>query len=198
MINSMSKILVVDIETDNINTTKGSIIEIGIVEIDPHLLEISGIPTGFIINEGNIIDRNAWIFSHSTLQPEDIEQGIPLDDSLKFILNLIFEFHWVTAYNQQFDFNWLISRGIKIPNRTFDPMIILTDIMKLPHFFYDHKYPKVEEAYKFLFDEKIEEPHRALGDAIIEAKIIIKLLEKYISYDKQNPTLMFQKYLKNP
>jgi inhibitor of KinA sporulation pathway (predicted exonuclease) len=54
-------------------------------------------------------------------------------------------------------------------------MKVLTPIMELPHWYYDMKWPSVQEAFDFLYpNNTYTEKHRALDDAKHEAKIVYK------------------------
>lgn len=171
-----NKLYITDIETDNLDFKKGSIVEIGIVQLDLKTKEILPMFSS-IVREPKRINKEAWIFKNSDLTYYEVKTASPLF-LLKKVIQQIFYLGYNTGYNYNFDFTYLEAKGFIIPNRWFDPMKILTPIMQLPHEYYGFKYPKVEEAYQFLFGCFIKEPHRALQDAIIEAKIIKKILEK--------------------
>jgi DNA polymerase III epsilon subunit-like protein len=80
----------------------------------------------------------------------------------------------VTAYNNAFDFGFLESRGFNFPKKLGCPMLLSTNICKIPHSRGSgFKWPNVEEAYKF-FTGKTDfiEKHRGADDALHEAEII--------------------------
>lgn len=163
-------ILVIDIETDHIDCNVGSIVEIGICSLNLITGEIIEVFSS-VVKDNKMVNYSGWIFKNSTLTKELVKTGIPIM-YLCPLLQSLFDKHYLTAYNHKFDFEWLESRGLKIRNVFVDPMVVLTNIMKLPHSRYKYKFPKVTEAYKFLFDKDLDEKHRALSDAYNEAEII--------------------------
>jgi len=169
-------VYVIDIETDHLEPDCGSIVEIGIVSLN---LESGKIIPMFnsVVRERGYIYKQGWIFENSSLLYEEVRNAPRLNNYYNRLQRL-FSKAFFTAFNQKFDFEWLESRDFEFPFKWLDPMLILTPIMKLPHHYYTNKYPSVEEAYFFLFEEKIKEPHRALEDATIEARIIRKMIEK--------------------
>ena len=163
-------IYVVDIETDHLDCDVGSIVEIGIVLFSLDTKKIYCVFSS-LIQEGKSINPDAWIFKNSSLKYEEVSKAKFLSE-IFYVLQEIFSQGVFTSFNQKFDFAWLESRGFKIGNIFYDPMVVLTPIMKLSHVYYGFKFPSVEEAYYFLFHEYVREDHRALSDAFIEAKIV--------------------------
>jgi DNA polymerase-3 subunit epsilon len=81
-----------------------------------------------------------------------------------------------TAFNRKFDFDFLQSRGIQIPQKLPCPMLLATNVCKLPGKFGNYKWPKVEEAYKHFYpDSEYREIHRGADDAMHEADIVLAL-----------------------
>jgi DNA polymerase-3 subunit epsilon len=84
----------------------------------------------------------------------------------------------ITAFNNRFDFSFLESRGIEFPKKLACPMLLLTEIMKLPknNGYSGYKWPSVEEAFKYFFPEtQYIEKHRGADDAKHEAMIVYEL-----------------------
>lgn len=170
------KIAVMDIETTDLDIRKGSICEIGIVLLD---LENGNIETIFnnICREDNIeITPNSWVFKNSSLTYTNVIESLSFE-YYKKELQEIFNIYHTTSYSN-FDFKFMKSRGLLFPKLFWDPMKKLTLIMKLPYNAYKYHYPSVVEAYEYFFNESINEEHRAIDDAIIEAKIIYKLYKQ--------------------
>lgn len=169
-------IYIIDIETDGLSYQTRSIVEIGIVQLNLDTEESYPIFDS-ITKEDKDIDSNAWIFINSNLKYKEVCKAEKLD-SFKEPLQKLFLKGSFTAFNQKFDFNWLESRKFRIPNKFEDPMLTLTPIMRLPHPYYNIKYPSVTEAYYFLFNKVIIEPHRAIEDAYIETEIILEMYKR--------------------
>jgi len=170
------EIIVLDIEATGKNP-KDMIVEIGLVKLD---LDNGNIESIFdkVVKEDRPFKPDSWIFENSTLTPEMVKKAKLLKE-FKSELQQIFNKFPVTCFCHKYDFSFLEykDRGFKIDNKFWDPMIKLTPIMKLPPFKYgNYKWPKVQEAYNYLFpSENYIEKHRALDDALHEAKIIYKL-----------------------
>ncbi len=85
-----------------------------------------------------------------------------------------------TAFNKQFDFGFLKSRGLLIKEL---PCIMLsaTSLVNLPPNpgYTTPKWPKVEEAWEYFFpNTEYIEAHRALDDARHEALISYELYKR--------------------
>lgn len=196
-----NKILVLDIETTGFLTRGGSIVEIGIVELNLDNGEINIIYDSLcretILNASHreYLDyklkgleppktAKGWIFGNSDLDPEDVRKA-PLFERVKVeVQDIINKYpNGVTAFNKRFDLDFLKDRGIIINKELPCPMLLSTPICKLPNMngFSDYKWPKVEEAYKFFFpgSEYIEE-HRGADDAKHEAQIVYELYKRGI------------------
>ena len=167
------EILIIDIETTDFLIHGGLIVEIGIVKLD---LETGNIEKTYhaLVREKtyNEHHKDSWIFNNSDLKHEKIIAAEPLDTKkIQDILNK----YPATAYNKQFDFNFLRSRGLKI-NELPCPMELATDICKIENE-YGYKWPSVQEAWNILINEPYIEKHRGLDDAFHEARIVHKLYE---------------------
>ena len=178
----MKEIAVVDIETTGFQNQGGLIVEIGIVGLD---LDTGNITNEFdsIVKENDFSERHnknpyGWIFQNSDLKYEDVLLGTNLTKMLPEIQTLLNKFSLgATAFNKQFDFGFLKSRGLRIKEL---PCIMLsaTPVVDLPPNpgFSDPKWPKVEEAWEYFFPNTVyKEAHRALDDARHEALIAFEL-----------------------
>lgn len=178
----MTKIAIVDIETTGFQNQGGLIVEVGVVGLD---LESGNISDEFdaIVreNEFGAMHRRkpyGWVFQNSDLKYEDVLLARNLTKTLPEIQGVLDKYPLgATAYNKQFDFGFLKSRGLRVKEL---PCIMLSaapvvDLPPNPGFF-DAKWPKVEEAWKYFFpNAKYKEAHRALDDARHEAQIAHEL-----------------------
>ncbi len=178
----MKQIAVIDIETSGFQNQGGLIVEIGIVGLD---LETGNITNEFdaIVKENAFSERHArnpfgWVFKNSDLNYEDVASANSLDSYMSEIQSILDKYPLgATAFNKQFDFGFLKSRGLKIKEL---PCIMLTatDLVNLPPNpgYNTPKWPKVEEAWEYFFpDTEYVEAHRALDDARHEALIAYEL-----------------------
>lgn len=172
------KILIIDIETTGFLREGGSIVEIGAVELDLQTGKIEKVFDSLC--KEDILTakhREAWIFKNSNLTVEAVRNA-------PSFAKVAWEFQRVvnkyplgaTAFNRSFDFDFLQNRGIIFPKSLPCPMLLSTDICKLPGRMGSYKWPKVEEAFSFLFpDVEYKELHRGADDAFHEAAIVYKL-----------------------
>jgi DNA polymerase-3 subunit epsilon len=178
----MKEIAIVDIETSGFQNEGGLIVEVGIVGLD---LETGNITNEFdaIVKESGFGEKHAknpygWVFQNSDLKYEDVLSANDLINILPEIQTILDKYLLgATAFNKQFDFGFLNSRGLKIKEL---PCIMLSaaPVVNLPPNpgFSDAKWPKVEEAWEYFFPNVVyKEAHRALDDARHEALIAHEL-----------------------
>ena len=181
-----NKLLVTDIETTGFQNQGGSIVEVGIVELNLENGEIN-ILLDKVCREKRLTKEHrkppfGWIFENSTLTIEDVRNGTPFEEVKEEAQEIVNSYELgITAFNRPFDINFLTDRGMVFPKLQPCPMRIMTPICKLPKKggYGGYKWPKVEEAWKFLFpDVEYNELHRGADDAVHEAKIIYELYKR--------------------
>ncbi|CAG36246.1 3'-5' exonuclease [Desulfotalea psychrophila] len=180
------EILIIDIETTNFLKEGGSIVEVGMVALD---LEsgVTKIIFDSLCREKILTGRHreppfGWIFKNSDLTVEEVREA-PDFDSLRAEIQSIINAYplGATAYNRSFDFDFLESRSLSFPKKLPCPMLLCTDICKIPspYRYKDYKWPKVEEAWDYFFpDHPYDEKHRGADDALHEAKIVYELYKQ--------------------
>jgi len=180
------EILVVDIETGVIEPTLNNydldnclICEIGIVSLD---LETGDIR---VIYDRTCRERpdahpSSWVFRNTSLTLDTVT-GSPYFHELKPSIQDLFDSRLVTSWNHDFDLAILESRGMRIPLTFWDPKTTLKHFLKLHHpSGQGHKWPSVQEAYKYFNPDKpLQQTHRAIQDAQVEAEIIHQAVEKW-------------------
>lgn len=176
-----NKILIVDIETTGFFKQNGKIVEVGIVELD--------IKTGNkeiifnqVVHERPITQeevQNSWIVVNGFMTVEEIRSSPELKTKITEIQEIFNKYTLgTTAYNNAFDFEFLEDRGIMFPNKLPCPMKVCTNLCKLPGKYGSFKWPKVPEAYDYLFpNNDYEEIHRGADDAFNEADIVYELIK---------------------
>jgi len=178
----MKKILIIDIETTGFLNQGGKIVEVGIVELNLENGERK-IIFDKVTHEKGITKsevENAWIISNSDLTVEDVRHSKRLDLLKPEIQEILNNYKLgATAFNRSFDFDFLEDRGFIFPKKLPCPMLLSTDIIKLPGKFGNFKWPKVEEAYDYFFQNNdYIEKHRGADDAFHEAEIVYELYKK--------------------
>jgi len=176
-----NKVAVIDIETTGLDPKRDLILEIGIVELDL-LTGETQVLFDSLVKESKFGEehRDAWIFSNSNLKFEDFENA-PRFDNLKQKISELFNQYPITAFKKAFDLDFLKAREINIPKELPCIMLIVQKILKIPYQYDSSRYkrPNVQEAWDFFFPNKeYIEKHRAVDDAIHEAKILFELYKR--------------------
>lgn len=181
----MSKILVIDIETTGF-LPLGKIVEIGAVELDTETGEIQTVFSRVTKPEG--ITRKeveeSWIVTNGYMSAEEIRLAGPLSWVIREVQALVDRYPaGATAFNNAFDFGFLEKYGVVFPKKLPCPMLLSTDLCKLPspNGKAGYKWPKVEEAWNYFFgDTGYTELHRGADDAAHEAQIVYELIKRKI------------------
>lgn len=186
-----------DIETTDVKWEKGYIVEVGmaVLDTDDGAIEIV---LDEVCREPGMTEENskdAWIFQNSSLTLASVmasknvisrfaSQGeVSIYGKIQEYLKSV---HGNTAFNSDFDFGWLQSRGLQIPNKFPCLMKFMGGLCKIPNpkkpgtF----KHPKFVEAVKWAFGEDPSkcpkeivkvlkgENHRAAHDAAADAALL--------------------------
>ncbi len=123
-------------------------------------------------------DRNAWIFNNSDLKFDDIVNA-PMLSHVKNEIQEILNQYSLTAYNTAFDFGYMESRGFTIKKDIPDIMAVAKEACKIMYPRGGYKNPKMQEAWNILFpDTNYREKHRAVDDAIHEAKMLFEMYNR--------------------
>ena len=178
------KILLIDIETTDLSPETGKIVEVGIVRLDLAtgekfvLLDQICWETGITRKEV----EESWIVKNNYMSVEEIRRSMNFTLITPVIQKFI-DLHpaGATAFNRNFDFNFLKSRGITFQKELACPMLLSTEVCKLPGKFGKFKWPKAEEAWNFFYPgADYKEKHRGADDAWHEADIVQALYREGI------------------
>ena len=109
---------------------------------------------------------------------EDIENA-PSLNNVKNQIQEILDHYSLTAYNNSFDFGFMESRGFVIKKDIPDIMAVAKKVCKIMRSRGVYKTPKMQEAWDNLFpNTNYIEKHRAVDDAIHEAKILFEMYKR--------------------
>lgn len=186
---SKPTIAIIDLETTGFLNQKGLIVEIGIASLDLNngtiKEEFSSLVKEPGFNTAHTKAPYGWIFDNSTLEYEQVKQAPAMHELFDQIQGVINKFPaGITAYNAAFDLPFLKARSFSFKPLPC-PMLAATPVVNLPPAGRrnEPKWPKVQEAWNYLFgDTGYIEKHRALDDALHEAKIVYEL-HKRGAYD---------------
>ena len=171
----VENLLIIDIETDSLNTRSAHILELGVASLDLGSGKIDLLIDTFVRPDCSENSWNqCWYMNNSGVSAEDIRDAPDfnvirpqLENELKYP---------ATAYNNEFDFSILAQHGIKILQPWPCLMRTCTPILKLPGKYGDYKFPKFIEAWHHFFPhERLVDAHRAGADAINEARLAFEL-----------------------
>ncbi|MHA1821970.1 MAG: 3'-5' exonuclease [Promethearchaeota archaeon] len=174
------EIAIVDLETTGRDPRKDLIVEVGIARLNLKTGAITKLFDSVVKEKGfSRAHCDSWIFYNSDLQCDKVKKA-PLLSTFREKLEQIFSQYPITAYNRDFDLNFLQKRGFSFPKKLPCPMIIGKDILKIPHRKKnDYKFPSFEEIWAYYFPDMGHlQPHRAYGDAEAEAKIVFEMYKK--------------------
>lgn len=158
--------VVVDIETDGLDINNNKIIEIGAVKVGKNIEEFHRL----IKIQGKLPEE---IVRLTKIDDKMLErEGVPIGKALKEFLEFIGEKNLV-GYNVNFDIKFLneaLARENlpKIKNKVYD---IMQYVKKENLFLKNYKLNTVLKTYGI--EEEV--PHRALEDARLEEKLILKV-----------------------
>ena len=177
---SQNTILLIDIETTGLEPKSGKIVEVGIVTLNLETGEINTI-MDVVCHETGITKQEveeSWIVKNGYITLEEVRHSQNFSN-LKPVIQKIIDCYptGATAFNREFDFRFLKDRGITFQKELPCPMLLSTDICKLPGKYENkHKWPKAQEAYDHFFPEsEYKEKHRGADDAFHEAQIVHEL-----------------------
>ena len=173
------KILIIDIESTGFLKAKGKIVEVGIVELNLKTGE-KKILFDSVVHERPITKKEiekSWIIKNSSLTLDDVKFSPQLKDKKEEIQGIVNKYPLgATAYNNDFDFNFLEDRGIVFPCKLPCPMKLSRTICNAKNKNGNIKNPNVQEAYDFFFPKNnYIEKHRGADDAFHEADIVHEL-----------------------
>ena len=122
------KILVLDIETSGFLGQDGSILEVGIVELDLENGEIKQLYDSLcredIFDESHKENPFGWIFENSDLTFEEVLKAPAFEIVKKQVQEILDKYPLgCTAFNNAFDFGFLRDRGLQraVSRRFWDP-----------------------------------------------------------------------------
>lgn len=114
----------------------------------------------------------SWIFRNSSLRVDDVIYATQWENAERE-LRWILEDYPMTAFNKAFDFNFLKVRNLAPKVELPCPMIMATDVLKIPGPCRGYKWPTLEEAWEHYFPGlDYVEQHRAFDDALHEALLV--------------------------
>ena len=180
-------IYVIDTETTGLDGHPNDVVvDIAICKTDLRkgtVEEVYSSVVGYDISKWDDRRKNAWIFQNTDLTLDAVASA-PRVETVVADVRRILKDKNVSTFNTGFDLikflyrePWSL-RGIIRESRCI--MLASRDVCKIPGFYEEYKWPKLEEAYTMLTEGDPanicgEQTHRALSDAVMASHILIAL-----------------------
>lgn len=163
------------IDFDESPTTPGQprIVSMGMVLFDDDGVEVSDFhavikPEGFAIPADTVA-------IHGITTEYALKYGMSYDAAWYLAETLMYQADHILIFNESYDRNMTnIESWIRHGNDSYLQnnqkkircmMQVMAGMMKLPGYYGDYKWPKLDEAYEFLFHEKPTGAHNSVNDA---------------------------------
>lgn len=180
-----TEIYIVDTETTGADGAdyNDKIVEIAICKLNTKTKAIKKIFEAIVGQKLSNSEKWAWIFQHSDLTPETVENGPPATQVIN-IVNKTLKGKLVTAFNTAFDFNLFLDKDPwNVPYKKLMPCIMLS--AKDPcgieqRYSHDYKWPSLQEAHSMLVNRQSKHngiSHRAMADSYQSAQVLLSLIE---------------------
>jgi DNA polymerase-3 subunit epsilon len=185
-----NEIYVIDTETTGLTGyPEDYVLEISIVKVDivKNSLEVVfDEVVGHDTKNWNDYLRNAWIFGNSSLTLEMVQKAEKIEIISEKVREILKD-KQITSFNTSYDLNKFLYKNPWNLREVIDKemnciMLSATQACKIPGYYDDYKWPRLEEAYNILIEEQQRgdyEFHRSLADTIISAQILLKLYPEY-------------------
>jgi DNA polymerase III epsilon subunit family exonuclease len=165
-----------DLETTGITPETDKIIEFGAVKFD---LNGEAERKSFLINPG--IKLPDLITHITNIKDDDLKDAPKITEKISEIEEFIKDCP-IVGHNIQFDLNFLVNNGVKIPETSYDTFELSAILLpNLPSYSL--------EILSHELDLQHKDKHRALDDSIAAMELFTKLIKKIESL----PTPLFQK-----
>lgn len=185
------EIYVVDTETTGLDGyPKDLILEITITKVNLEKQSIEIVYDSVLGYDTKIWDhwlRDAWIFHNSTLKIEDVQKARSSSLIVPEIQEIL-KGKVVTSFNVEYDFDQFLYHepfnlkgDVTVP---FCLMLLSTNECKLPGYYQEYKWPRLEEAYDILVQNKDPElslnAHRAKSDTLMASYVLLELFKRKV------------------
>ena len=185
----MKHIYVIDIETSGtVGYPTDKIYEIAVAKCNIQTENIDIVYNEIIhhyVKDLSERQKEAWIFSNSTLNLEDITNALKNPNKISNELKILLNEKFITSYNLEFDyFKFLKHSPFNLSNVNLLSCIMqkATKICQIRNK-YGFKYPSLEEAIKKILPTDIKilvdqfTNHRAENDAITASYVLLELIK---------------------
>jgi len=176
----MRPLYVLDIETTGLNgiLMGDKVVEIGIARVDLEQKKVFAEYGKVIRQELTSDEKMSWVFTHTDLDPTDVERSPwTLDD---VILDLVtYNSGVFTSYNVVFDFDLFLNQ----PPFRFRPKMAPCIKCECGDRYNGGRWFSAQAAYDLLCSDNPanvpdnKEEHRALSDAVLEGHILLRYLD---------------------
>lgn len=170
-------------QLDSKHPNQARVIQLAALLLDKDFNEVKTLYTLIKLPEGKTIDEGAFR-AHGISTQECNTNGIEMESAFAVFSAMVLGAEYLIAHNIKFD-NQMMSIEADCLNLSLPffkelkplcTMEVMTPICKLPHkkrnsFGSPFKWPKLQEAYQYIFKEDFTGAHDALSDVRATAKI---------------------------
>jgi len=169
-------IYVLDLETTGLDYLYDRILEVAIYELNLENYSYKKVYDKVIKQDiTQHFIQNCWVVQQNYITLDEIDHGIYQETAIREVKRILQDQDW-TSFNVKFDGKFLIHQ-FKITLK--QPRVCLmkntTDIVRIPGHYDEFKWPKLQEAYYYFFNEQMPEKHRAGPDTQLAVEIAIAL-----------------------
>ena len=183
-------IYVIDTETTGLDGyPRDVVVDIAICKADLRKGTVENVYSsivGYDVEKWDDGKRNAWIFQNTDLTLDAVAAAPSAEKVAAEVRNILRDKN-VSTFNTGFDLvKFLYREPWSLKNVIRESRCIMLaskDVCKIPGFYEEYKWPRLDEAYSMLVDGdpagiRGNQTHRALSDAVMASHILIALYRK--------------------
>ena len=180
-------IYVIDTETTGLDGyPRDVVVDIAICRTDLRKGTVENVYSsivGYDVEKWDDGKRNAWIFQNTDLTLDAVASAPNAEKVATEVRNILRDKN-VSTFNTGFDLvKFLYREPWSLRNVIRESKCIMLaskDVCKIPGFYEEYKWPRLDEAYSMLVDGdpadiRGNQTHRALSDAVMASHILIAL-----------------------
>jgi len=164
------------------NPKQARIVQLAWIILDKHFKEVSCFKS-LIRSNGKWTISSGAQQAHGISQQECDNYGLPIENVMASLESALVLCQKVVAHNLKFDSQLIDIERVKFESdwkadRYVCTMQLMTPICKLPSQRMTYKWPKLQEAYLYCFNEEFKGAHDALNDVRATGRVFRWLVER--------------------
>ena len=187
--------LIFDLETTGIDPLHDLPVSAALLELDPGSHDCSeSMQTYFLVDPGREIPPAA-IAIHGITTEQAREEGVPLDDAICRIYDIIVGFNGpVVGMNISYDLTMVNTLSRSILNCELPASLMVLDILVLDRHFdrYRRGSRKLADLARTYGVQSVD-AHNALGDTTTTANVLMSMMDRYPEITRMHPSELVKK-----